>query len=60
MARCTNCRFLFEPTTLGLLPDCPQCGGATIAVLNIQASDGLQAAQPRIKLAAVKTGEPAG
>jgi hypothetical protein len=59
MVRCTKCRFLFEPPTPGLLPECRQCGGATIAVLKIEPSDDLlPPAQPTFKFAAVKTDAP--
>ena len=54
-----NCRFMFESPTQGLLPDCPQCAGATMAVLKIEPSADLQAAQPTFKFAAVKAGQPA-
>ena len=50
-----KCRFLFEARTPGLLPDCPQCGEAAMPVLNIAPSDDIQAAQPTIKFAALKT-----
>ena len=59
MVRCTKCRFLFESPTLGLLPECPQCGGATVAVLKIEPSDELPPAQPTIKIPVVKTGAAA-
>jgi hypothetical protein len=50
-----KCRFLFEAPTPGLLPDCPQCGDATMPVLNIAPSDEIQAAQPTIKFPAIRT-----
>jgi hypothetical protein len=35
VARCPNCRFMFEAGTPGLLPVCPQCGGPTVAIVRI-------------------------
>jgi predicted nucleic acid-binding Zn-ribbon protein len=55
MVRCTSCRFLFESPTLGLLPDCPQCGGATVAVQKIEPSEELPPAQATIKIPVIKT-----
>ncbi|MGZ3407911.1 MAG: hypothetical protein ACXVAN_15780 [Polyangia bacterium] len=57
MVRCTNCRFLFEPPTLGLLPDCPQCGDVTVGVVRIEptADAELSPAQPTFKFTAIKT-----
>ncbi len=54
MARCTKCRFLFESPTLGLLPDCPQCGGASTAVTAIAPQDVPPAPQT-LKFAVIKT-----
>jgi len=58
MARCTKCRFRFELRTVGLLPDCPQCGGATvaIAVSHVEPEEA-PAAQPTQKLQIVPTDE---
>jgi predicted nucleic acid-binding Zn-ribbon protein len=53
MVRCTKCRFLFEPCTIGLLPACAQCGGVTMAVLKIEPSDA-PPAQPTMKFWAAK------
>ena len=53
MVRCTKCRFLFEPHTRGLLPDCPQCNGATVLVLTIEPSEP-PPATPTLKFVAVK------
>ena len=53
MVRCTKCRFLFEPETPGLLPDCVQCGGATIMVVTIEPADA-PAAMPTMKFAVIK------
>jgi predicted nucleic acid-binding Zn-ribbon protein len=58
MVRCTKCRFLFESATIGLLPDCRQCGGATVMVVKIEAADA-PPAQPTMKFAVVKA-NPAG
>ncbi len=54
MVRCTKCRFLFEAPTPGLLPDCRQCGGATVAVTEIRPPDDVPAAQPTMKFAVIK------
>jgi predicted nucleic acid-binding Zn-ribbon protein len=54
MVRCTKCRFLFEAETPGLLPQCRQCGGETVGVIEIAPSD-VPAAQPTMKLAIVKS-----
>ena len=59
MVRCTKCRFLFEPETPGLLPECAQCGGATVMVVKIQPAD-VPPAQPTMKFAAVKSERAAG
>jgi hypothetical protein len=48
-----KCRFLFESETVGLLPDCRQCGGATVMVLKIEAAD-VPPAQPTMKFAVIK------
>lgn len=53
MVRCMKCRFLFEATTPGLLPECRQCGGATVLVVKIAPADA-PAAQPTMKFAAIK------
>jgi len=53
MVRCTKCRFLFEPPTPGLLPDCPQCNGVTMPILEIRPQDA-PAAQPTMKFEAAK------
>ncbi len=53
MVRCTNCRFLFEPSTRYQMPECRQCGGATVPVLQIGPADA-PAAQPTMKFAIVK------
>jgi predicted nucleic acid-binding Zn-ribbon protein len=58
MARCTSCRFLVEAAKPGLLPDCPQCGGATTFVVRIEAGEP-PPAQPTLKFAVVRT-EAAG
>lgn len=54
MVRCTRCRFLFEPETRGLLPDCRQCGGVTMLVAKIEPAEA-PPAMPTMKLAIVKT-----
>lgn len=59
MVRCTKCRFLFEPDTPGLLPDCRQCGGVTMMVVKIEAAE-VPAAMPTMKFAAIKAGGAAG
>ncbi|MCU1279513.1 MAG: hypothetical protein JWM53_3059 [bacterium] len=61
MVRCTRCRFLFEPPTPGLLPDCRQCGGVTMTVLKIEPneSDELPPAQPTYKFFTIKPDAPA-
>ena len=53
MVRCTKCRFLFEPDAGDALPECRQCGGATIGVLAIEPSE-VPAAQPTMKIAIIK------
>ena len=53
MVRCTKCRFLFEAATPGLLPDCRQCGGATVMVVKIEPADA-PPAQPTMKFAAIR------
>jgi len=53
MVRCTKCRFLFEAMTPGLLPDCRQCGGATVFVVKIEPADA-PPAQPTMKFAVIK------
>ena len=53
MVRCTKCRFLFEPETVGLLPDCRQCGGATVMVDKIEPAD-VPPAMPTMKFAIIK------
>ena len=58
MVRCTKCRFLFEAPVRGLLPECRQCGGDTMPVLEIKAQDA-PPAQPTMKFAVVKA-NPAG
>lgn len=55
-----KCRFLFEPETPGLLPDCRQCGGATVMVANIEAADETPAAMPTMKFAVIKADGAAG
>jgi len=41
---------LFEPVTIGLLPECRQCGGATVAVHEIVPMEPtLPPAQPTLK-----------
>jgi len=51
MVRCTKCRFRFEPVTVGLLPECPQCGGGTVGVAVSQAEpDEAPPAHPTQKL----------
>jgi predicted nucleic acid-binding Zn-ribbon protein len=59
MVRCTKCRFLFEAATPGLLPDCRQCGGATVMVVKIEPADA-PPAQPTMKFAVIKTQSAAG
>jgi predicted nucleic acid-binding Zn-ribbon protein len=54
MVRCTDCRFLFEAATPGLLPDCPQCGAVTMAILEIKPQDA-PPAQPTMKFEAAKS-----
>jgi hypothetical protein len=39
IARCPQCRFMFEAGTPGLLPACPQCGGPTVAVIRIEPAE---------------------
>jgi hypothetical protein len=57
MVRCTQCRFLFEPPTRGLLPPCRQCGGVTVPVLKIRpgattpSAPTMEIAVPRRRLA---------
>jgi hypothetical protein len=58
MVRCTKCRFLFEAATPGLLPECGQCGGATVMVLEIAPADA-PPAQPTMKFAVIKSGDAA-
>ncbi len=53
MVRCTKCRFLFEAETPGLLPDCVQCGGATMMVVKIESAD-TPPAMPTMKFAVIK------
>jgi len=53
MVRCTRCRFLFEPDTRHLLPECPQCGRATVPVLQIAPAE-TPSAQPTMKFAVLK------
>jgi hypothetical protein len=53
MVRCTKCRFLFEAPTPGLLPDCRQCGGVTMPVLEIKPQDA-PPAQPTMKFGIIK------
>ena len=53
MVRCTKCRFLFEAAVPGLLPECRQCGGATMMVLRIEPADA-PTAQPTMKFVAIK------
>ena len=54
MVRCTKCRFLFESDTPGALPECRQCGGATVGVVKI-APAGTPTAQPTMKIAIIRT-----
>ena len=56
MVRCTKCRFLFEPTTVGLLPACVQCGGVTMAIVKIEPAD-VPPAQPTMKFRTIE-GDP--
>jgi hypothetical protein len=53
MVRCTKCRFLFEAATVGLLPACRQCGGATVMVVKIEPAEP-PPAQPTMKFAVIK------
>ena len=53
MVRCTKCRFLFEAETPGLLPNCRQCGRATVAVATIGPQD-VPPAQPTLKFVVAK------
>jgi phage FluMu protein Com len=55
MVRCTKCRFLLEAATPGLLPKCPQCGGDTVAVEQIEPTDAPPAPQTQ-KLHVVRVG----
>ena len=57
MVRCLKCRFLFEAATVGLLPDCVQCGGSTTMVLKIEPSD-VPPAQPTMKFGVIKLDAP--
>ena len=54
MVRCTKCRFLFESDTPGALPECRQCGGATVGVVKI-APAGTPTAQPTMKIGIIRT-----
>ncbi|HEY1586101.1 MAG TPA: hypothetical protein VGH63_10475 [Polyangia bacterium] len=59
MARCTKCRFLVEARTRGLLPDCPQCGGITVAVTAIEPQEAPSAPQT-LKFIVARGGNDSG
>ncbi|MDB4970980.1 MAG: hypothetical protein JWN44_6669 [Myxococcales bacterium] len=54
MVRCLKCKFLFEGSTAGLLPDCRQCGGATVPVHKIEPAELTPPpGQPTLKFPAI-------
>ncbi|HWE27876.1 MAG TPA: hypothetical protein VHB97_07730 [Polyangia bacterium] len=53
--RCAKCRFLFEAATPGLLPQCAQCGGATVAVIELEPFGTEASSPPTLKFEVVRT-----
>lgn len=59
MLRCPRCRLLYEAPTPGLLPPCPQCGGAPMMLIRIEPTQVEADAPTTIKFATEKAGAKA-
>ncbi|HEX4460982.1 MAG TPA: hypothetical protein VIA18_23540 [Polyangia bacterium] len=62
MERCTNCRFLFEPSgatkgepaTADGIEDCPQCEGTTVILVESIEADFDSQSPPTLKFGTVR------